>query len=159
MLGRRPSGFRGLPAIRVLAELYIPGDLQPRSALAATLKACCIVQDVYRCLVGPRAFRGLLRLRTSPALRISQAYSPLRPVPDAQDLWQLPSCSHLAAVGFDFEYASSAGFSRSKTGQAVLQMALQYSMLRSQDNAVAKQSQADGATGGTGSLNLQDSNG
>ena len=118
-----------------------------------------MAQDVYRCLVGPRAFRGLLRLRASPALRISQAYSPLRPVPDAQDLWQLPSCSHLAAVGFDFEYASSAGFSRSKTGQAVLQMALQYSTLRSQDSAGAKQSQADGVTGGTGSLNLQDSNG
>ena len=117
------------------------------------------MQDVYRCLVGPRAFRGLLRLRASPALRISQAYSPLRPVPEAQDLWQLPSCGHLAAVGFDFEYASSAGFSRSKTGQAVLQMALQYSMLRSQDNAEAKQSQADGAAGGTGSRNLQDSNG
>ena len=145
--------------IRVLTELGISKGLQPRSAVAAALKACCMAQDVYRCLVGPRAFRGLLRLRALPALRISQAYSPLRPVPDAQDLWQLPSCSHLAAVGFDFEYTSSAGFSRSKTGQAILQMALQYSMLRPQDNAAAKQSQADGATGGTGSLNLQDSNG
>ena len=115
-----------------------------------------MVQDVYRCLVGPRGFRGLLRLRTSPALRISQAYSPLRPVPEAQNLWQLPSCSHLAAVGFDFEYTSSAGFSRVKKGRAVLQMALQYSTLRSQDGAGAKQSRA---TDATGDLDLQDSNG
>lgn len=115
-----------------------------------------MVQDVYRCLVGPRAFRGLLRLRASRALRISQAYSPLRPIPEAQDLWQLPSCSHLAAVGFDFEYASSAGFSQSKTSRAVLQMALQYSTLRPQESAGAVQSHANGATG---SLDSQDSNG
>ena len=88
------------------------------------------LQDVYRSLVGPRAFRGLLRIRTSPEIRITKGYSPLAPVPEAQHLWQLPSCGQHAAVGFDFEYASSAGFSRSKTGRAVLQMAFQYSVFQ-----------------------------
>jgi len=91
---------------------------------------CKSMQDVYRSLVGPRAFRGLLRIRTAPEIRITKAYSPLTPVPDSQHLWQLPSCGQHAAVGFDFEYASSTGFRRSKTGKAVLQMAFQYSIFR-----------------------------
>ncbi len=105
----------------VSAHPVMFGDASP------LLRGQGLVQDVYRSLVGPRAVRGLLRIRTSPEIRITKGYSPLAPVPEAQHLWQLPSCGQHAAVGFDFEYASSAGFSRSKTGRAVLQMAFQYS--------------------------------
>lgn len=99
--------------------------------------------------MGPRAFRGLLRVRTSPELRVSKAYSPLAPVPEAQNLWQLPACSHHAAVGFDFDYASSAGFSRSKTGRAVLQMALQYSALRPVGRVASHEGPVDGRSAGS----------
>ena len=91
-----------------------------------------LAQDVYRCLVGPRAFRGLLRIRTSREIRISKAYSPVAPVPEAQDLWQLPACGQHAAVGFDFEYINSAGFARPAgySPPGVLQAAFQYSTFR-----------------------------
>ena len=95
--------------------------------------------------MGPRAFRGLLRVRTSPEIRITKAYSPLVPVPEAQHLWQLPFCGQRAAVGFDFEYASSAGFSRSKTGRTVLQMAFQYSTFRPADETRASDGSAHAA--------------
>lgn len=68
-----------------------------------------------------------------------KSYSPLMAVPDAQHLWQLPSCRQHAAVGFDFEYAISAGFTRSRTGQAVLQMAFQYSTFRPADELQARE--------------------
>jgi len=116
---------------------------------------CNSLQDVYRSLVGPRAFRGLLRIRTSPEIRITKAYSPLSPVPDSQHLWQLPSCGQHAAVGFDFEYASSIGFRGSKTGRAVLQMAFQYSTFRP---ATRSDSSERSANGGAAAAELQQKN-
>lgn len=106
-----------------------------------------LAQDVYRCLVGPRAFRGLLRIRTSREIRISKAYSPVVPMPEAQDLWQLPACGQHTAVGFDFEYPKSAGFARraSYPPPGVLQAAFQYSTFRPAPEPAAGAGAANGA--------------
>lgn len=106
-----------------------------------------LAQDVYRCLVGPRAFRGLLRIRTSREIRISKAYSPVAPVPQAHDLWQLPACGQHAAVGFDFEYINSAGFARPAgcSPPGVLQAAFQYSTFRPAPRPAAGAGAANGA--------------
>jgi hypothetical protein len=110
-----------------------------------------LAQDVYRCLVGPRAFRGLLRVRTSREIRISKAYSPVTPVPEAQDLWQLPACGQHAAIGLDFEYTNSAGFARPAhcSPPGVLQAAFQYSTFRPAPKPPARA----GAANGTGAPN------
>ena len=134
------------------SQLYGPDQHDPECAAVLN---CTSMQDIYRSLVGPRAFRGLLRIRTSPEIRITKAYSPLTPVPDSQHLWRLPSCGQHAAVGFDFEYASSAGFRRSKTGKAVLQMAFQYSTFRP---ATRSDPSERSANGGAAAAELQQKN-
>ena len=87
------------------------------------------LQDVYRRLSSPRALQGMLRIRTSPELKVSRAYGQLFQDEQYDNLVHITACSPHSSFAFDFQYSNAGGFATSADAPPMVQMVFQYSVL------------------------------
>lgn len=85
-------------------------------------------QDIYRLLSRPYAFGCVLRLRTSSEFKPGQSYGHFFPDPQYENVQHVICCDSFATYAYDFEFASSDGFSR-HTDPPVVQIAFQYTVV------------------------------
>jgi len=87
---------------------------------------CALPQDVYKRVTETKAFGCLLRVRTSPELRVAGPVgNRLKADPSGvEDLFHLPCCYAHDAFCLRLEHASSSGFATRST--PVVQMVFQY---------------------------------
>ena len=86
-------------------------------------------QDLYRHLALPRAQNCLLRVRTSPEIRVGRFYGRVFKDPMYDDMYHMMGCDVFDTVAVDFEFVNKAGFDRSPGAPATVQIAFQYSIV------------------------------
>ena len=87
---------------------------------------CTMADDVYKQLRRPFASRGLLRLRTSPEVRVGMAYGPAHKDTVVTNLYHLAGCHDETALAFTLEFTSATGFAEQHDARCVLQLAFVY---------------------------------
>lgn len=116
------ASFVGLEVLRAIAlgsggtiALYPP----PNQA------ECALPEDLYKRMTEPFASGCMLRLRTSPELRVASAMGDrLRADPRYPDLFHVACCHPHDAFGLELDYTTAAGFASNST--PVLQLVFQY---------------------------------
>ena len=89
-----------------------------------------VSQDLRKRLSNPLAKSGLLRLRTSPQLRVKGAFGRLFSDRQYNDLYHIIACSPGDAFVLDLEFESrTKGFIYSDSSPPTFQIAFQYSIL------------------------------
>ncbi|OAY38211.1 protein transport protein SEC24 [Manihot esculenta] len=86
-------------------------------------------QDIYRMLSRPYAFGCILRLRTSSEFKPGHSYGHFFPDPQYENVQHIICCDSYATYAYDFDFASTDGFSRYASEQPVLQIAFQYTVV------------------------------
>ncbi|XP_065867015.1 protein transport protein SEC23 D isoform X2 [Euphorbia lathyris] len=86
-------------------------------------------QDIYRMLSRPYAFGCILRLRTSSEFKPGHSYGHFFPDPQYENVQHIICCDSYATYAYDFDFASTEGFSRYSSEQPVLQIAFQYTVV------------------------------
>ncbi|XP_048233875.1 protein transport protein Sec24A isoform X2 [Ricinus communis] len=71
-------------------------------------------QDIYRMLSRPYAFGCILRLRTSSEFKPGHSYGHFFPDPQYENVQHIICCDSYATYAYDFDFASTEGFSRGK---------------------------------------------
>jgi hypothetical protein len=90
---------------------------------------CTVPEDVFKQVSRPFASQGMLRLRTSPELIVSQAYGPIVLDETVEQLFHLPGCYDDMTVAFSLGFNSSSGFGEEHETLPTIQVAYSYSML------------------------------
>ena len=80
-------------------------------------------------MAAPHALSGLLRLRTSPELRVRRAYGQLTPDDQYDNLAHIICCEPAATFAFDLEYVGRGAAFEAPQSRPVVQMAFQYSQV------------------------------
>ncbi|GAQ81540.1 sec23/Sec24 zinc finger family protein [Klebsormidium nitens] len=93
------------------------------------LEECTLPQDMYRMLRRPHAFGGLLRLRTSPEMRIVAAYGHFEEDTQYENLHHIISCDPHDTYAYDFDFVNANGFGTLPEDQPVVQMVFQYTVM------------------------------
>lgn len=70
---------------------------------------------------------GLLRLRTSPEFRTSQAFGHLFTDEQYDNLAHVVACEPSTTFAFEFAYTKAAGFSEARDNPPMIQAVFQYS--------------------------------
>jgi hypothetical protein len=65
---------------------------------------------MYRMLRRPHAFGGLLRVRTSPEMRVVQAYGHFEEDAQYENLHHIISCDPHDTYAYDFDFVHTNGF-------------------------------------------------
>ena len=97
--------------------------------LYTDVEDCSVPDDVYKQLSRPFASQGVLRLRTSPELTVSQSFGPIVLDEVVEQLYHLPGCHGETTVAFSLEFTSSSGFGEEHDAFPTMQVAYSYSTL------------------------------
>ncbi|KAF7009111.1 hypothetical protein CFC21_023710 [Triticum aestivum] len=85
-------------------------------------------QDIYKMLKRPYAFGCVLRLRTSPEIKIADSYGHFFPDPQYMHVQHINCCDSFASYTYDFEFEKDSQFSR-KSRPPILQIVFKYTMI------------------------------
>uniref|UniRef100_A0A8R7PFX9 Sec23/Sec24 helical domain-containing protein n=1 Tax=Triticum urartu TaxID=4572 RepID=A0A8R7PFX9_TRIUA len=85
-------------------------------------------QDIYKMLKRPYAFGCVLRLRTSPEIKIADSYGHFFPDPQYMHVQHINCCDSFASYTYDFEFEKDSQFAR-KSRPPILQIAFKYTMI------------------------------
>ena len=94
--------------------------------VSSAVEASALTDDVYKQLAAPYGSQLLVRLRAHSDLHVGRAYGMLEPDAQVAQLYHLAGCHAHTTVGFDLEFASSAGFNLEFEVVPTLQLAVMY---------------------------------